>query len=68
MDKSPRHHGEIYVYPVKGDESVTCFANDGLTLVQYIGLQILEKLITTRWKTLPDGQRQGTPPSHSWFS
>lgn len=26
---------------------------------QYIGLQILEKLITTRWKTLPDGQRQG---------
>jgi hypothetical protein len=27
--------------------------------IQYIGLQILEKLITTRWKTLPDGQRQG---------
>ncbi|CAA7265387.1 unnamed protein product [Cyclocybe aegerita] len=26
---------------------------------KYIGLQILEKLITTRWKTLPDGQRQG---------
>jgi hypothetical protein len=26
---------------------------------QYIGLQILEKLIMTRWKTLPDGQRQG---------
>ncbi|KAL0580241.1 Karyopherin transporter [Marasmius crinis-equi] len=26
---------------------------------EYIGLQILEKLITTRWKTLPDGQRQG---------
>lgn len=28
---------------------------------KYIGLQILEKLITTRWKTLPDGQRQGIP-------
>jgi exportin-1 len=32
-------------------------------------LQILEKLITTRWKTLPDGQQQGGPlflrPSHS---
>ncbi|KJA20251.1 hypothetical protein HYPSUDRAFT_203952 [Hypholoma sublateritium FD-334 SS-4] len=26
---------------------------------KYIGLQILEKLITTKWKTLPDGQRQG---------
>ncbi|KAG8217548.1 CRM1 C terminal-domain-containing protein [Butyriboletus roseoflavus] len=26
---------------------------------KYIGLQILEKLIITRWKTLPDGQRQG---------
>ncbi|KAF8162898.1 CRM1 C terminal-domain-containing protein [Crassisporium funariophilum] len=26
---------------------------------KYIGLQILEKLIMTRWKTLPDGQRQG---------
>ncbi|KAJ7940809.1 CRM1 C terminal-domain-containing protein [Mycena leptocephala] len=29
------------------------------TGAEYIGLQILEKLITTRWKTLPDGQRQG---------
>ncbi|KAL4077353.1 CRM1 C terminal-domain-containing protein [Scleroderma yunnanense] len=29
------------------------------TQSKYIGLQILEKLITTRWKTLPDGQRQG---------
>lgn len=28
-------------------------------LHQYIGLQILEKLITTRWKSLPEGQRQG---------
>lgn len=26
---------------------------------KYIGLQILEKLITTRWKTLPEDQRQG---------
>ncbi|CAL1704171.1 unnamed protein product [Somion occarium] len=26
---------------------------------KYIGLQILEKLITTKWKTLPEGQRQG---------
>ncbi|KAJ7752019.1 CRM1 C terminal-domain-containing protein [Mycena metata] len=26
---------------------------------KYIGLQILEKLVTTRWKSLPDGQRQG---------
>ncbi|KAE9406580.1 Crm1-F1 [Gymnopus androsaceus JB14] len=26
---------------------------------KYIGLQILEKLIATRWKSLPDGQRQG---------
>lgn len=26
---------------------------------KYIGLQILEKLITTRWKMLPEGQRQG---------
>lgn len=30
-----------------------------LTFEQYIGLQILEKLISTRWKTLPEGQRQG---------
>lgn len=27
--------------------------------LQYIGLQILEKVITTRWKSLPEGQRQG---------
>ncbi|KAF9072352.1 CRM1 C terminal-domain-containing protein [Rhodocollybia butyracea] len=26
---------------------------------KYIGLQILEKLISTRWKSLPDAQRQG---------
>ncbi|CAK5283617.1 unnamed protein product [Mycena citricolor] len=26
---------------------------------KYIGLQILERLITTRWRALPDGQRQG---------
>ncbi|KAF8652764.1 hypothetical protein AX16_004260 [Volvariella volvacea WC 439] len=26
---------------------------------KFIGLQILEKLITTRWKALPEGQRQG---------
>uniref|UniRef100_A0A8H8CN60 Importin N-terminal domain-containing protein n=1 Tax=Psilocybe cubensis TaxID=181762 RepID=A0A8H8CN60_PSICU len=26
---------------------------------KYIGLQILEKLIMTKWKTLPEGQRQG---------
>ncbi|KAF5339960.1 hypothetical protein D9757_014571 [Collybiopsis confluens] len=26
---------------------------------KYIALQILEKLVTTRWKSLPDGQRQG---------
>lgn len=26
---------------------------------KYIGLQILEKLIITRWKTLPEGQQQG---------
>ncbi|GAW01679.1 hypothetical protein LENED_003287 [Lentinula edodes] len=26
---------------------------------KYIGLQILEKVISTRWKSLPDGQRQG---------
>lgn len=26
---------------------------------QYLGLQILEKLIQTRWKALPDAQRQG---------
>ncbi|KAJ7235497.1 CRM1 C terminal-domain-containing protein [Mycena rebaudengoi] len=26
---------------------------------KFIGLQILERLITTRWKTLPEGQRQG---------
>lgn len=26
---------------------------------QFIGLQILERLVTTRWKTLPEAQRQG---------
>ncbi|KAK0203228.1 CRM1 C terminal-domain-containing protein [Desarmillaria ectypa] len=26
---------------------------------KFIGLQILEKLVSTRWKTLPEGQRQG---------
>lgn len=31
---------------------------------KYIGLQILEKLITTKWKTLPDGQRQGQRSFH----
>jgi len=27
--------------------------------IQYIGLQILEKLIQTRWKAIPDDQRAG---------
>ena len=27
--------------------------------LQYIGLQILEKLINTKWKTLPEAQRHG---------
>ncbi|KAF9028128.1 hypothetical protein BDZ89DRAFT_1160419 [Hymenopellis radicata] len=31
----------------------------GIPQSKYIGLQILEKLISTRWKTLPEGQRQG---------
>ena len=26
---------------------------------KYIGLQILEKLVQTKWKMLPEGQRQG---------
>ncbi|KAI0063955.1 Xpo1-domain-containing protein [Artomyces pyxidatus] len=30
-----------------------------LSVFQFIGLQILEKLINTRWKTLPEAQRQG---------
>lgn len=41
---------------------------------KYIGLQILERLITTRWKTLPDQQRQGmctrlepSAPSHNLY-
>ncbi|KAJ3733053.1 CRM1 C terminal-domain-containing protein [Lentinula guzmanii] len=33
--------------------------NSNFPQAKYIGLQILEKLITTRWKTLPEGQRQG---------
>ena len=32
------------------------------SFLQYIGLQILEKLITTKWKTLPEAQRHGTSP------
>ena len=41
--------------------------------MQYLGLQILEKLIQTKWKTLPEAQRQGGGlifpafPSHSLF-
>ena len=35
------------------------FAPILIVFPQYIGLQILEKLIQTRWKTLPEGQRQG---------
>ena len=30
-----------------------------LAPIQYIGLQILEQLVTTRWKAIPDAQRQG---------
>jgi exportin-1 len=36
------------------------FRNSCVSLMsQFIGLQILERLVTTRWKTLPDSQRQG---------
>ena len=35
--------------------------------IQYIGLQILEKLINTRWRSLPDGQRQGLSYSFTHF-
>lgn len=35
------------------------YAGCSSIFMQYIGLQILEKLILTRWKSLPDGQRQG---------
>lgn len=35
--------------------------------LQYIGLQILEKLINTRWKSLPEGQRQGAYPYSGAF-
>ncbi|KAF9533498.1 CRM1 C terminal-domain-containing protein [Crepidotus variabilis] len=31
----------------------------GFPQTKYIGLQILEKLIQTKWRTLPEGQRQG---------
>jgi hypothetical protein len=41
--------------------------SDRLIRDQYIGLQILEKLITTKWKTLPDGQRQGQGSFRSIF-
>lgn len=62
MDKSTRYPGAINLSPVKG---AMIFLRRHfhflceLTRVQYIGLQILEKLIITRWKTLPEGQQQG---------
>ncbi|KAE9400788.1 hypothetical protein BT96DRAFT_965198 [Gymnopus androsaceus JB14] len=37
----------------------TILENSSFPQAKYIGLQILEKLISTRWKTLPEGQRQG---------
>ncbi|KAF9050652.1 hypothetical protein BDZ89DRAFT_1057102 [Hymenopellis radicata] len=33
--------------------------NSGFPQCKYIGLQILEKVINTRWKALPEDQRQG---------
>ena len=41
--------------------SHSMFTCSQINFTQYIGLQILEKLITTRWKSLPEGQRQGEP-------
>ncbi|KAJ7247343.1 CRM1 C terminal-domain-containing protein [Mycena rebaudengoi] len=44
-------------------ESWTCvpeiLEKSAFPQAKFIGLQILERLITTRWKTLPEGQRQG---------
>lgn len=58
---------EISVYPqtkVRHCNSTRpIFHSD--TASQYIGLQILEKLINTRWKTLPEDQRQGTCATQS---
>lgn len=36
--------------------------------LQYIALQILEKLVQTRWKAIPDTQRQGEPASPPHYS
>ncbi|KAH9484027.1 Exportin-1 [Psilocybe cubensis] len=38
---------------------LTQFQDNAESWTRYIGLQILEKLIMTKWKTLPEGQRQG---------
>jgi len=60
MDKSARYPGAIGLPPIKG--AIILYLHNVQSSIicnQYIGLQILEKLIMTRWKTLPDGQRQG---------
>ena len=59
MDEGSRYFGEILISSVQGaDHNDTAFVITD-SRPQYIGLQILEKLIMTRWKTLPDGQRLG---------
>jgi hypothetical protein len=67
MDEGTRYLGEINFSPVKGSIifhlAIALRFLCKLTHLQYIGLQILEKLIMTRWKTLPEGQRQGYPLS-----
>lgn len=59
MDKSTRDPRAFLVSADKSTSPPRHSLISLLILSQYIGLQILEKLILTRWKSLPEGQRQG---------
>lgn len=67
MDESSFYPRELGVSPGEGDIQTIGKTGANLFKPQYIGLQILEKLITTKWKSLPEGQRQGMSHPASWL-
>lgn len=69
LDKSARDPRELIVSAVQSQSSnsrgrLAC----SRPFSQYIGLQILERLINTRWKTLPEDQRQGMSTASHLFA
>jgi exportin-1 len=68
LDASSRNSGTFTISPSEGAKENSLSLYSFLKVSQYIGLQILEKLITTRWKALPEGQRQGRDSRHSSYT